>query len=256
MPQKYDLDNIVLDYQLGLSIPQIIKKYGCWENTVRNILKRNGILKDRYFEKLNHDYFENITTEHQAYWLGFLTADGCVVKNRLRLELKVSDVGHLEKFKSDLNIKNKICFFTRKTNFITCQKTCSIQCSSPKLISDLAKLYVVPHKTGITQMPMLSQDLIRHYFRGLIDGDGSIYKTKNYIGLELTGDKDIILKFSEYCNKITPHKASMGKYANCFRFRLSKLKAKKIIYDLYHSSSVYLDRKMDIVLSNNVLDSY
>lgn len=51
---------------------------------------------------LNYEYFDDIRTPDQAYWLGFITADGGVVKNSktysLRLELAECDVEHVQFF--------------------------------------------------------------------------------------------------------------------------------------------------------------
>jgi hypothetical protein len=33
-------------------------------------------------KEYNHYYFENIDTEDKAYFLGFIYADGCIVKNK------------------------------------------------------------------------------------------------------------------------------------------------------------------------------
>ena len=38
---------------------------------------KNGIAKHEY----RHDFFKNIKTSEQAYWLGFIFADGSVVSN-------------------------------------------------------------------------------------------------------------------------------------------------------------------------------
>ena len=50
------------------------------------------------------DCFNKIETEKQAYWLGFLYADGCVSyqnwNNQIELSLQERDLHHLEKFRS------------------------------------------------------------------------------------------------------------------------------------------------------------
>ena len=53
---------------------------------------------------IDHHFFDVINTEEKAYWLGFITADGCVVsKNRLTINLAVADVAHLEKLNVSLS---------------------------------------------------------------------------------------------------------------------------------------------------------
>lgn len=53
------------------------------------------IRKRKYI--LNENYFESITTPEQAYWLGFLSADGYVntAQGELELELQEQDQEHL-----------------------------------------------------------------------------------------------------------------------------------------------------------------
>src|SRR6202012_252825 len=61
---------------------------------------------------LDDYFFDVIDTEAKAYWLGFITADGCVragvisngwQRHGLSVKLKASDSGHLEKLKADLS---------------------------------------------------------------------------------------------------------------------------------------------------------
>ena len=45
-----------------------------------------------------------IDTEEKAYWLGFITADGCIVsKGGLSVNLVATDAGHLEKLSVSLS---------------------------------------------------------------------------------------------------------------------------------------------------------
>ena len=48
----------------------------------------------------NEDRFNKIETEEDAYWLGFITADGCILKTRNVLDICLGaiDKGHLIKF--------------------------------------------------------------------------------------------------------------------------------------------------------------
>ena len=55
------------------------------------------------------DYFERIDTPEKAYWLGFISADGCIIAtakypegSHLAVQLAVRDKGHLVKLKAAL----------------------------------------------------------------------------------------------------------------------------------------------------------
>lgn len=52
--------------------------------------------------KINTHYFDNINTEHKAYWLGFLLADGYVNQKEILLCLQKEDEYLINKFKEDL----------------------------------------------------------------------------------------------------------------------------------------------------------
>ena len=56
--------------------------------------------------------FEKIDTEEKAYWLGFLYADGSVgsKEDKIELGLAEKDLKHIEKFKTFMNINNKISY--------------------------------------------------------------------------------------------------------------------------------------------------
>src|SRR5215469_5482337 len=47
---------------------------------------------------VNERFFDEIGTEAQAYWLGFLTADGYVTDRHVRLRFQGEDKDHLRKF--------------------------------------------------------------------------------------------------------------------------------------------------------------
>ena len=61
---------------------------------------------------LNKEYFKNIDTEEKAYWLGFIYADGYIIKSEknyeLGIELNYKDVEHLNKFNSIFNNYYKV----------------------------------------------------------------------------------------------------------------------------------------------------
>src|SRR6202453_2288837 len=64
--------------------------------------KRHGdpsVVRSARKDFFDESYFDVIETPEQAYWLGFITADGCVTDNyQIVIQLKESDVRHLSKF--------------------------------------------------------------------------------------------------------------------------------------------------------------
>ena len=127
--------------------------------------------------QLDETYFNDITTEEQAYWLGFLWADGSINKtakrsagaNRLTLAQKPTEKTHLEKFRKALKTDYEIK--TRKSTGV-----CILDINSRPICEALIKLGY-GKKENRTNIPIIRTDLIHHFIRGYFDGDGclSIY---------------------------------------------------------------------------------
>jgi len=102
------------------------------------------------------------------YWIGFLMADGCIQKNRLKLTLAKKDRDHLLAFKDFCKIPNY--FTTKKTIGVQAQDSFDI----PKICS---KFNMRERKTyRPTIFIPKQQDLLIAYLIGFIDGDGCIRK--------------------------------------------------------------------------------
>ena len=87
----------------GETYTSIAKHYKRDISTISDIAKNIGYKcknnRNRKYN-LNENYFEVIDTEHKAYWLGFIFADGYISSrdNGFELSLKGSDIEHLHKF--------------------------------------------------------------------------------------------------------------------------------------------------------------
>ena len=71
-------------YLEGETIEEITDKYfkdKYCSGEINMVLRKLGITRPNGIQaKINHDYFENIDSEHKAYWLGFIYADGSITK--------------------------------------------------------------------------------------------------------------------------------------------------------------------------------
>lgn len=135
--------------------------------------------------KYNVDYFKKIDTPEKAYWLGFLYADGCIVRYykkdtqeirsmSLEITLQEQDITHLEKFRDALQSNVPIRLKTVKSKY----KACRITINSTLLCKDLINLGCVPKKSLILKYPdesILSKQFNSHFIRGYFDGDGGVY---------------------------------------------------------------------------------
>ena len=205
--------------------------------------------------KLNDSYFEEIDSEHKAYWLGFIMADGCIVRtekngpyNRFEFNLKPEDRILLERFQEDLESNYKIKEIekrNKKRNFDSV--VCNLRINSRKLVDSLIKNEIAPNKTGREVLPStIPNNLIRHFIRGYFDGDGSITINKTF--RICSSSRMILDSINEYFKNeldIEFNIYSDESYKEpFFTIDSNNRKKNKIALDhLYEDATVFLDRK-------------
>lgn len=231
-------------------------------DTVEYWRRKFGIPKNIVIKRthtLNEDFFETIDTEEKAYWLGFIMADGCITtssksseNSRLIIILKNDDIGHLEKFKTAINISTDIIEkeIFDKRGFSTVKA--EIRVNSKKMCSDLMNLGVVPRKTGKEVIPSeIPENLVRHFCRGFFDGDGSITRTHGniYYRFKLgSASEHILQQFQCLFNEVGIGQVNYyveNQYKRPFYIleSNSRPKACAIYHWMYDDAKVYLDRK-------------
>ena len=232
---------------------QIAEKFNCSTFVVHGVLIRNGIeIINQPRININQDetYFDIIDTEHKAYWLGFIFADGNIYKNQLSIEINEKDILLLEQFKKDLKLNSKISIRHRKNTDMCC-----VRMVSAHLCESLSKYGIVENKTERTKhLPKIEEKLLPHFLRGLIDGDGWITKDKkgNYhIGF-VTNHFSVCEDFKTYCNVILNGQATAKiTYKDkdkhpCFQIQSQK-NVKQLATALYKDNTICLSRKYRLV---------
>lgn len=159
----------------------IATSFGMHPTSVQGLLKRRGLLRDRSNGHrrytCDHTFFDAIVSEEQAYWLGFLMADGYVnAQPQVGLQLARIDREHLVRFQSALQSNHPLSDY----DYSYQTPTSRLLISSPGLAAGLEEWGVVPNKTKTVRWPdALSAELQRHVLRGYFDGDGSFYVSKD-----------------------------------------------------------------------------
>lgn len=203
-------DLILKDYQMGISGIELAKKYELKSHQVYYILKKNNIetrsnKENSRIYNIDFDFFKTIDTEAKAYWLGFIFADGSLgIYGRgkdeytFKLDLAKRDSDHLEKFNKSTHSNHPISFYSNKsiyskTGFV---EYCRVKVISERFCQHLIDKGCVQNKThSLTRPPIEDQELIRHFIRGFVDGDGSIKmhkQTKAKYVLSINGTKDML----------------------------------------------------------------
>jgi len=193
---------------------------------------------------LNHEAFD-IVTNDAAYWIGSLFADGSVIKQQkgapqVQLRLSEVDRGHLEKFRHFLDSTHAIGT-SPPGNFGGYQSRASVRftVSSRRLAGRLLEMgrYEGPIAPELTTS--------RHFWRGVVDGDGSIFILKTgYSGISLMGSQRLLEAFLRFLTErnlsgrmtIRPHKSIHG-------LSTAGYLAELIIDELYRNATTALDRK-------------
>ena len=249
------LDKALALYKEGLSARACAREVGLPKDWVLAEIHKAGIFREVDLS-FDENYFENIDSEDKAYWLGFISADGSIHKEKkcLDISLSIVDIDHLEKFKKSIGFKGEI-----KTRYITLKgkeyKSCRMTIYSEKLIEDLAKYGVVERKTFGFEYPDIPKEWDRDFIRGYSDGDGSIYvynrkhSVNPVFNYTLLGTENFLRtvqeKFIKYVGvtevKIYDHyKSEVKEYKKSFN------QALQIVEWLYKNSSVYMDRKVKL----------
>jgi hypothetical protein len=176
LPQE-TIDLICERYLAGESSPSLGRAFGTSEVTIRNHLERRGVARRpcwshdvRY--RCNEAFFRSIETESQAYWLGFVAADGCINKGRaLVLTLASVDRAHLLRFRDALAASHPVRDYLYGGHY----PGATLRIVSQAMIEDLGRFGVTPRKTHTFRWPDLPTDLRPHFLRGYVDGDGGFY---------------------------------------------------------------------------------
>lgn len=252
---------IIESYNSCTSI-ELGKKYHVSSSKIAQVWSQANLYgKPSRVYHLNENYFENIETDEQAYWVGFLAADGCIYRHKdnrqdiIAITLKIGDIDHLKKFAKAVATDKPISTGKNANNEFY---HCSIQISSNKMSYDLQKIGILPKKTYHPIMPNIPDKLFPAFLRGYFDGDGAIstnftINTLHKVTINIVGFKPLIPTMQE---KISQYGIDMGitvydtsKYTRpgfCCIYCRNKMDKNNFLHLIYDNASVYLDRKYNL----------
>lgn len=237
-------ENLISMYKNGISIRKIAEKYDCDYSTVLAWLKKFNVYekKKRYnsMYTLNYKFFDDIKTEEQAYLLGFVLADGCVTDRSVGFYSK--DIDIIEKIKKclDYNGKEK------------CIKGCWILTITCKYMAKRLSDIGIPHNKSkyidIKKILLsIDKNLIKHFVRGMFDGDGSIriYRYNYFNGPTVhfgyTGTIDVVDFIKDFFGIHTKDQME-GNFIKTCRSSCKK-DVLEYLGKIYDGATIYIDRK-------------
>lgn len=164
----------------GKKVPEIANILGINKITIGSFLRTHGIKLNP--DKGNVHYFDTIDSYAKAYIVGFIAADGALVKTRtsttLTITIKYEDKAVLEFIKSEIGNEHKLQEIIRPSNFDSSKTIHHIR----YVISD-RHITQALNKLGITSNKSLSMgNIIKNipyeyrdaFIIGYFDGDGSV----------------------------------------------------------------------------------
>mgnify|MGYP001590738393 CR=1 FL=1 len=213
--------------------------------------ERLGLKRKRDKPKLavNVNYFKH-WSHNMAYILGFILADGCIIKgtykgysDSLKFGVQLSDKDILDKIKKELKAEHKLSVVKNAVHFCI---------ASQILVNDLKKLGISYRKSLNERLPAVPKQYIRDFIRGIIDGDGGIrIDKKGQPSISVCGGKTIMTFMRDYFLKNMQVYSSVGRRSYSkqqknflYEIRYKSSTALKVISYLYDNKAcLYLDRK-------------
>jgi hypothetical protein len=156
--------------------------------------RKNGQANRNHF--FNENYFDVIDTQEKAYWLGFIHADGSLVFDKKRNRITCLDIcvkgedGDLvEQFVRD--ISGDLTKIERRLNNNQ-RPMARIRLRSPILLESLYNLGIRPRKSYKNDGILIKDKTnFKHYLRGYFDGNGTVYKARDHIRMQIVGPENL-----------------------------------------------------------------
>jgi hypothetical protein len=255
---KEQMDEITRRYVAGEGLQKLHREYRSSYGKVVSILSERGIQlrtpsEVKRTRTLDESVFDEIT-EHSAYWIGMMMADGAILKHKhsntaLKLALALRDKGHVEAFREFLGSDHKITIepprvIRKRSRSIHSTGMAILSISSTHLTDALARFGVVPRKSKTAKVIGLEEN--RDFWRGCIDGDGWIIDSGKRPIVGLCGSLDLVSQFREFFVKRFPEcRKSVHPNSSVWKFEVSGTWAQHAMELLYKDCTIALPRKWD-----------
>jgi hypothetical protein len=237
----------------GHSARAIGRMLGHSKSTVRNIIDDLGAESTPTQGCEYPDFFEEIDTPEKAYWLGFLSADGCIKTTArhpegdyLSIELGLQDAGHLAKLKTALGVYRNVRKAIKRNNG-RIQGYAALAVGSRRLAIALMALGIGPRKSATVEPWDGPADLMPHFWRGLFDGDGSLaIKDETQFTAFLCGSEACVRAFQAWAHEICGTEATPYFRTGCWYVSIAgRYQVPKLVRAMYADAPVSLDRKQE-----------
>ena len=272
--EKTAIEMSKLYYGSNLTALEVASRFNFASNS--NITNRSAALI-RLFEKyhlrqdkdmsifhkrfsVNECFFSEINTETKAYILGLICADGNISRpprNVMSIGLQYRDIQLLEDVKKAMNYEGNVKVYEYKR--ISCShkstKTAVLSITSKKICEDLLSCCVGPCKSLTIEFPKfmtdIGGDILRHFIRGLFDGDGCLRKTIGYkdksmfeFNVSICGNKIFCEGLLPVLNNISNSNFRLYPTSTIYTVQVGgNRQVLKFMEWLYKDATIYMTRK-------------
>ena len=206
------------------------------------------------YKRKNNTFFRNWTSD-MSYVLGFVAADGCLIKNKRGahfLEITSTDKDIMYKirevFSSNLAISE---YQPRNAKW---KKRYRLQIGSKQIYFDLESLGIFPRKNKTLKLPVVPDEYFGDFVRGYFDGDGCVSicplrkngKIRKPIITVLftSGSRDMLVSLKNKLQALHVVKGGSLYYHDVYRLQFSIRDSFSLFTYMYNTkSSLYLKRK-------------
>ena len=236
------------------SDPEIASMLNVTSNAILYWRKKHGILAKHRLKRfkthdVDEDFFSEISTEEQAYTLGFLAGDGNIhPRNRsFSIAIHEKDMDVLLKIRDAMKGNMPILTSHNEHGFGNSESRIAIlNVCRAKMVRDLNRLGFYPNKSLTIRFPEIPKQIERHFIRGLWDADGHFAKTGYQFGL--SGASPLVLDVRD---KIFQHTSRLL-YLSTKKCRslFGSGNDRPAIQWIYKDATIYLDRKYKLYLKH------
>ena len=198
-------------------------------------------------------YFDIIDTAEKAYWLGFIFADGSIQRESRKglgntphaviIEIHKQDADHLKKFQAVLGHTGLLHYR---------RNTVKLALYSKHFASAIT--FLRP-KEIVKPWERIDASLHFAFIRGVLDGDGTIYRPKNPPGksrIEIYGSVHLCNFIQKLCGFGTVYVKGPSSWFHGVRLG-SVDRLKYLIIDLYGDGASCLQRKFETLQRNRLI---
>ena len=252
--KKVEYEKVKQLYLQGKSLTEICKQSTFERHQLARLLKADNIIIKQNCQKYdyNENAFKNIDNEIDAYWLGYMYADGNINELRMSCDLSMAEIdkSHLEKFRDYISPNNQL--IKRESKYNKDSKifySYRLYITNKQITQNLINNNCLWSKTYDVEFPTFIDDkYMPHFIRGFFDGDGCISEGSKQYNLSFTcANEDFLISLQKYLNINSNMKINKISYDKRSEAKKIQWSSKQNLIDfynyLYKDATIYLDRK-------------